>query len=81
VSDTARPASTSSLHFDVFGRTLVVDRVGQNWVVYSSAEGRRSLEPEVVIPRAVAEADVAQYLTDLFHELATPDRPSVRRIS
>jgi hypothetical protein len=68
------------LKFDVFGRALVVERAGQNWVVYSSAEGRRSLEPEVVIPQAVSESELAQYLTDLFHVLATPDRPCVRRI-
>ena len=68
------------MKFDVYGRTLVVERVGQRWVVSHSSEGRRSVAPEVVIPDSLAEAEIATYLTDLFHELATPERPDVRRI-
>ena len=68
------------MKFDVYGRTLVVERLGQRWVVSQSSEGRRSPAPDIIIPDSLAEGEIATYLTDLFHELATPERPNVRRI-
>ena len=66
------------MKFDVHGRTLIVQREGERWAVYQSADGRRSLAPDIVIPGSLEATEVSQYLADLFHELATPQHPNVR---
>jgi hypothetical protein len=66
--------------FDVFGRIVIVERCGDKWHVFAvDSDGKRS-RADVVIPPFVEEEELAQYLDDLYHESATPQHSSVRRL-
>ena len=69
------------LRFDVFGRMFLVRREGGLWQAYAlGVDGKRS-PAGFVVPEFLAEAELEQYLFDLFHESATPGSGDVRRIS
>lgn len=69
------------LRFDVFGRMFLIRREGGLWQAYALGfDGKRS-PAGFVVPEFVAEAELEQYLFDLFHESATPGSGDVRRIS
>jgi len=64
--------------FDVFGRILGVERRGEQWAAfYLGADGTRREARDVVIPAAVPGEDLARYLSEIFHESATPRKPEV----
>ncbi|MGH8619691.1 MAG: DUF7661 family protein [Burkholderiales bacterium] len=61
------------MKFDVYGRfTLEVVREGEQWVAYELAPGKRVAQPDLTLPPEVAVEDLAEFLDDLFHELARP---------
>ena len=67
--------------FDVFGERMLVEGAAGNWRLFSlGADGKRS-PVNVAIPAFVTEDALEQYLDDLFHERATPGKPSVRRLA
>jgi hypothetical protein len=69
-----------TLRFNVFGRIFSVQRDGGSWKAYAvGSDGKRS-PAGFVIPDFVEEEDVAQFLSDLFHESATPANGDVKRI-
>ena len=69
------------LRFDVFGRMFLIRREGGLWQAYAlGIDGKRS-PAGFVVPEFLAEAELEQYLFDLFHESATPGSGDVRRIS
>ena len=69
------------LWFNVFGKTMLAERLGEGWQLWVlGVEGKRSLAG-VVIPDFVQEHEVKQYLDDVFHEMATLDRPNVIQLS
>jgi hypothetical protein len=71
----------SNHRFDVFGREVLVLREQDHWAAYyMGTDGKRRSAKDIVIPTSVAEADLAVYLADLFHECATEERPAVRRL-
>ncbi|RZT09854.1 hypothetical protein SAMN05216319_1703 [Duganella sp. CF402] len=60
------------LRFKIFGRHIAVTGQAGAWrAYYFGAEGKRR-EADFVIPGDVAEAGLCEYLSDLFHEDATP---------
>jgi hypothetical protein len=66
--------------FNVFGTIMVVESTGDGWRLFVlGADGKRS-RADIVIPDFVQEHEIAQYLDDMFHEMATRDRPCVTRI-
>jgi len=66
------------LRFNVFGTLVGVERSGNDWkAYYLGAEGKRR-PADFVVPEFVLEAELAQYLADLFHESATPGNSEVR---
>ena len=70
----------SRLKFNVFGKIMVAERSTERWQLFVlSAEGKRS-RADVVIPDFIQEQELEQFLDDIFHELATRERPSVLRI-
>ena len=70
----------SRLKFDVFGKTMVAESSDDGWQLFVlGADGKRS-RSEVVVPDFIREDELEQFLDDLFHEMATRERPSVRRI-
>jgi hypothetical protein len=69
------------IRFDVFGRIIVVERRGEEWLAFDVAgDGKRRRAEGIVIPASLADDDLATWLDDLCHEHATGDRPSVRRL-
>jgi hypothetical protein len=68
------------LKFDVFGRIMIAERSGHAWKLFVvGGDGKRS-PADVVVPHFVRESELEQFLDDIFHEMATRERPSVRRI-
>ncbi|TWO64920.1 hypothetical protein FN976_27860 [Caenimonas sedimenti] len=66
--------------YNAFGRILAIEREGEVWQAYAiGADGKRS-PAGFVVPDFVEEAEIAQYLFDLFHESAVPGKGDVRRI-
>ena len=69
------------LRFNVFGRVFLIRREGDAWQAYAvGADGKR-LPAGFVVPDFIEDAELDQYLFDLFHESATPGHGDVRRIS
>ncbi len=59
---------------------MLVERHAGHWRTYLvGSDGKRSLV-NIAIPDSLAEADVAQYFDDIYHEVATPQRPAVIRL-
>jgi len=71
----------ASLRFNVFGKIMLAERSGEGWqLLVLGADGKRSLAG-IVIPDFIQEHEVGQYLDDIFHEMATLDRPNVIQLS
>lgn len=70
----------SRLTFDVFGKRMLVEGSPGNWRLFAlGPEGKRA-PVEVAIPAFIREAELEQYLGDIFHETASPRHPTVRRL-
>jgi len=68
------------LRFDVFGTLVGIQRSGTNWnSYYLGSEGKRR-PADFVVPEFIEEAELSQYLADLFHESATSRNSEVRRL-
>ena len=66
------------LRFDVYGRRLGVRRANGMWdAVWLGSDGSHRPAPGVAIPPDVEESKLVQFLSDLFHESSTPERPDV----
>jgi hypothetical protein len=66
---------------DVFGKRMQVERAGGSWRTYLlGTDGKRS-PVDVAVPATLAEAELAQYFDDLYHEAASPMHPVVVRLS
>ncbi|MYM66798.1 hypothetical protein GTP45_08150 [Pseudoduganella sp. FT55W] len=60
------------LKFKIFGAYILVTGAPGAWrAYYFGAEGKRR-PADFIIPGDVAEQDLCEYLSDLFHEDATP---------
>ena len=71
----------SPLKFDVFGTIMVVELSAEGWQLFTaSTQGKRSRVDDIVIPHFIQEHELAQFLDDMFHEMATRQRPCVTRI-
>lgn len=69
-----------ALRFNIFGRIVLIRREGDLWQAYAvGADGKRS-PAGFVVPAFVEEAELVQFLYDLFHESATPGNGEVRRL-
>jgi len=61
------------MKFDVYGRfQLEVLRENEAWIAYNLGLGTRARDIGVVIPPSLEAGELAEYLDDLFHELAGP---------
>ena len=71
----------NSVTLDVFGKRMVVERADGTWRTYLvGSDGKRS-DVHIAIPESMQATELAQYFDDIFHEAATPQRPSVVRLS
>lgn len=68
------------IRFNVFGRLVAVTRTDTGWNAFAlGSEGKRS-PLGIVVPDFVAEDELAQYLHDIYHELAQPGNGDVVRL-
>jgi len=65
---------------EVFGRSLLVEHTPTGWKAYTPGDdGKRRSAPGVIIPDfIVTDHELLQFLADLMHEDARPDRCTVR---
>lgn len=71
-----------NLRFNVFGSIMSVYREADNWVLYKESDvGIRVKVYDVVIPPDLNEAELAQYLDDMYHECANHKYHSVFQIN
>ena len=71
---------SSPIKLDVFGKRMFVERHEGHWRTYLvGSDGKRSLV-HIAIPDSLLEADLVQYFDDIYHEVATPERPAVVRL-
>jgi hypothetical protein len=67
------------VRLDVYGRDVLVERDVKGWsAFYVSAEGKRRVAEDIIIPGRVREEELVQYIADLCHEWAEPGYPEVR---
>ena len=67
--------------FDVFGRRRVaVTECAAGWQAFWLGDDGKRRAADFIVPDFLIEAELAQYLADLFHEDATPEHPAVVRI-
>jgi hypothetical protein len=67
--------------FNVFGKIYAVRREAGLWQAYAIGGDGKRVPAGFVIPDFIEDAELAQFLFDLFHESATPRNGDVRRIS
>jgi hypothetical protein len=67
--------------FNVFGRIIAVERVGDVWAAYLTGNEGKRRSAELAIPSDVPHAELAQYLHDIYHESATPTNGDVFEIT
>lgn len=69
------------IKLDVFGRLMLAERTATGWqLFYLGFDGKRSPAKDVVVPDFISDAELEQYLADIFHESATGRHPGVRRL-
>ncbi|MFZ3408048.1 DUF7661 family protein [Vibrio chagasii] len=69
------------LKFQVFHQRMSVQRQNEEWLLYRESETSiRARVYDVIIPSDLAEEELARYLADIYHELASEKYPSVTRI-
>lgn len=68
------------MRFDIYGRfKLDIERMNNAWIVYRVDDGKRRPDPNIVIPATITEHGIIEYLDDLLHEFARPEK-AIRRI-
>ena len=76
-----RACAVAMIQFDVFGRIIVVERRGKEWLPFEVAgDGKRRLAEGIVIPATLEDDELATWFDDLGHEYATAEHPAVRRV-
>ncbi|QDF76924.1 MULTISPECIES: DUF7661 family protein [Shewanella] len=66
------------IRINVFGRSMSVRRVGEEWQLFSESQtGMRSRVYDVVIPPELTEDQLLGYLDDIYHEQASAQHPKV----
>ena len=59
------------MRFNIYGRFQVeVRRENECWAVYRSELGKRAKMNDLVVPSHLEANEIANYLDDIFHELA-----------
>jgi len=65
------------LKFDVYGRVMFAEQIRGRWSLFVAGVDGKRRPVQVVVPDGLRADDIAQYLDDIFHEMATPARPAV----
>lgn len=70
------------MKLDVFGRkTLEIVRRDNKWLAfYCGSEGKKRAADDLRIPASLSEEEVLGYVADIYHEYATAEFNTVKRI-
>ena len=70
------------MKLNVFGKKVIeVVRTDNDWqVFYLGNEGKKRKAEGLIIPSSINESEIEEYISDLFHEMATPLNSKVKRI-
>ena len=66
--------------FNVFGQFIAVHGSPDSWQAFHIGNEGKRRPADFIIPGDIGEADLAEYLADLFHECATPRNNVVREL-
>ena len=66
--------------FNVFGQLVVIKGTPGNWSAFLLGPDGKRRKADFAVPSSLAEDQLCQYLSDLFHESATSTQPSVTRL-
>ena len=69
------------LKFDVFGKIMVAEPSGDGWRLFVAGSDGKLARADIVVPDFIQAHELEQYLDDVFHEMATRERPRVTRCS
>jgi hypothetical protein len=67
--------------FNVFGRIFELRRENGVWRAFEVGNDGKRGPAGFEIPSFIEDAELEQYLFDLFHESATPNNGDVRRLT
>lgn len=66
------------MKLNVFGRYVEVVRRQDRWLVYYlGSEGKKRIAEDILIPSGVKEDNLVEYIADLCHEWASPNKSDV----
>lgn len=69
------------MRVDVFGRMAHLVRTEEGWRLFLLGnESKKRLVQEFAAPPSMSEAEVLDYLDDLYHEWASESHPRVMKI-
>jgi hypothetical protein len=67
------------IKFKVFGLIVLVEKDADGWrAYYPGTDGKKRLA-DFIIPKDIKDDELDQYLGDLFHENARPNKADVVR--
>jgi len=70
----------NAIKFSIFGRIVLVEKGADGWRTYYPGTDGKKRPADFVIPDFVEDAELEQYLGDLFHEDARPGHNEVIRL-
>jgi hypothetical protein len=69
------------LEFDVFGKLMSVQRKDNEWLLFiKTGTGMRIRVYDVIIPPDLKENELANFLSDMYHEYGNENKPEVRKL-
>lgn len=71
----------SRIRYRVFGRLVDIEGGPGNWTPFAVGSDGKRRRADFEVPAFLEEHELAQYLHDLFHELATPSNCDVVQVS
>jgi len=66
--------------FNVFGQLVVITGGPGNWTAFLLGPDGKRRKADFAVPGSLGEDELCQYLSDVFHELATSTQHSVKLI-
>lgn len=69
------------MKLNLYGKKIEILPVSTGWAVFHLGdEGKKRPARDIVIPKALTEAEIPKYLEDLLHESATPSGTTIDRM-
>jgi hypothetical protein len=69
---------SSELRLEVYGRRFAAVHGSSGWRVFHLGNDGKRRAAEISLPPSLPQAEVAEFMADLLHEIATPRHNQVR---